>query len=147
MSDASLAPSQYFLKKCIQTAEISMLRKRITVTSAKIVSEQTLDFWTAFFDVHSYRLIGGSSLHAFPNKPAYINRTDIWRMLKDIREFRNRIYHNEPVCFRGNTIDFTKAKQVRDDVHLLISWIEPEPLSYTEYFNNIDSKIVQANGM
>lgn len=68
-------------------------------------------------------------------------------MLKEIREFRNRIYHNEPICFRGNAIDFSKAMEVRDDVQTLISWIDPELLKYIEYFNNIDRKIVQAKGM
>lgn len=77
MAHVSLASSQFFLRKCVQAAETNILRKRITITSAKIVSEQTMGFWTAFFDVHTYKLIAGASLSAFPNKPAYINRVDI----------------------------------------------------------------------
>lgn len=145
MNNISLARSGYFLRNSVTKAEITMLRKAIHVTSAKIIAEQTLGFWTAFFDNHNFKLVAGCPLRAFPNKPSNINRSNIWAMLKEIREFRNRIYHNEPICFKGNTIDFTKARQIRDDVHLIIKWIEPELLNYTEYFNNIDKKITSAN--
>lgn len=74
MNDSSLAPSRYFLKKSIQKAENTIKRKGSTITSGKVIAEQSLGFWTSLFDTHHYRLIGGSPIHAFPNKPAHVNR-------------------------------------------------------------------------
>jgi len=39
----------------------------------------------------------GDALHS--NSPRAINRVDIAKKLNDKREFRNRIYHYEAICF------------------------------------------------
>ena len=103
--------------------------------------------WTFFFESYHYSILLGAPIAAFANKPNLTNRAIILNKLKNIRGFRNRIYHNEPICFHGNTVDFTKAKEVRDDVCLLISWIDPELLSYFNYFDNIEQNIAQADGL
>ncbi|WP_182920681.1 hypothetical protein [Pedobacter planticolens] len=143
MSHLSLAPSRYFLRGCVLKAE-SKIRPQ-PITSGKIISEQTLGFWTALFDNHHYILLHGSIMAAFPNKSAATNRSAIATKLKNIREFRNRIYHNEPICFRGNSVDFSAATQILSDVHDVIGWIDPNLLGYTEYFNNVNDKINLAN--
>lgn len=145
MSHLSLAPSRYFLRGCVLKAETKIRPQPIT--SGKLVSEQTLGFWTALFDNHHYILLQGSIMGAFPNKPAAVNRSAIATKLKNIREFRNRIYHNEPICFRGNSVDFSFASQILNDVHDVIGWIDPKLLDYTEYFNNVVDKINLANNL
>jgi hypothetical protein len=145
MSHLSLAPSSYFLRGCVLKAETKIRPQPIT--SGKLISEQTLGFWTALFDNHHYILLQGSIMGAFPNKPAAVNRSAIATKLKNIREFRNRIYHNEPICFRGNSVDFSFASQILNDVHDVIGWIDPKLLDYTEYFNNVGDKINLANNL
>lgn len=144
MSDPSLTPSNFFLKKSIQKAERAIIRKGSVVTSGKVIAEQSLGFWTSLFDTHHYRLIGGSPIHAFPQKPALANRNVINQKLNRIREFRNRIYHNEPICFNGHNIDFTEANDIKDEIYELLNWIDQDPTDYVEYFNSIQSKIDSA---
>lgn len=81
----------------------------------------------------------------FNHKPKTVNRSILSAKLKRIREFRNRIYHNEPICFKGTAIDFSTANNIMNDIHDVIKWINPVLLGYTEYFNNINSKIAIAN--
>lgn len=147
MSDTTLAPSRYFLKKNIQKAERTIRRKGSEVTSGKVIAEQSLGFWTSLFDTHHYRLIGGSPIHAFPHKPAQANRNLINKKLNKIREFRNRIYHNEPICFKNLNIDFSGAHEIKEEVYELLNWIDSDVTDYVEYFNGIQSKIDSARNI
>lgn len=147
MSDPSLTASRFFLQKSVQKAENTIRRKRGTVTSGKVIAEQSFGFWTSLFDTHHYRLIGGVIIHCFPNKPSHMNRNLINQKLTRIREFRNRIYHNEPICFNGNTIDFTEATNIKQEIYELLEWIDTDLTEYTDYFNGIDRKINTINNL
>ena len=145
MSDRSLRNSKFFLKNSIQKAERTIQRKGGTVTSGKVIAEQSFGFWTSLFEPHHYRLIGGSVIHTFPNKVASANRSTIAQKLNRIREFRNRVYHNEPICFSNNNVDFSNAEDILKELYELLNWIDPELIQYCDYFNNISSKIDSAN--
>ena len=93
MNDPSLAP-KYWIKNQVIHAETNT---RGTITPGKIVAEQTFGFWTSLFEPRHYRLIAGYVIQCFPYKPLHVNRLYIATVLKDIREFRNRIYHNEAI--------------------------------------------------
>ena len=141
MSDPSLRQSRFWLKQCVQSAETSIVRKGSVVTSGKIIAEQTFGFWTSLFEPHHYRLIGGSAIHCFAYKPNNVNRSNIAVKLNAIREFRNRIYHNEPICFNNGAIDFSLTQNIKSTIYELLQWIDPDLKEYVEYFDNIDAKI------
>ena len=83
-------------------------------------------------------------MSCFPNKPASIDRVDIAKKLKDIREFRNRIYHNEAICFNNITIDFTNARRIKMEIYNLLDWMDADLKPYVEKFDFIDAKIARA---
>lgn len=141
MSDTSLTASRFFLKNSVVNAERTIRRKGGLVTAGKVVAEQSFGFWTSLFDPHHYRLIGGIVIHSFNNKPSGINRSVLSQKLNRVREFRNRVYHNEPICFNGNAIDFTYAENIKDEIYELLSWIDSDLTSYVEYFDAIENKI------
>ena len=64
-------------------------------------------------------------LHAEPDPTGY-GRKKVNDELDKIRRFRNRINHNEPICFRGNNIDFTETIEVYNSIINLLTWIDPE---------------------
>lgn len=80
-------------------------------------------------------------LYILLNKPAGINRSAISQKLNRIREFRNRVYHNEPICFNGNTIDLTYAENIKNEIYEMLNWIDADLTDYVEYFDAIDNKI------
>jgi len=141
MNDQSLARSGYYLKNCVINAENKMLRKGITVTSGKVLAEQSFGFWVSLFEPAHYRLIGGSVIHSFPHKPTHINRRAIFTVLSKIRDFRNRIYHNEPICFSGASVDFSYARQIKSDLFDLLGWMQPDIKKYVQQFDTVDEEI------
>lgn len=144
MNDVSLKPSVYYLKNQISNTETYLAKKGITITSGKIISEQSLGFWTSLFENHHYKLLSGSVIHCFPLKPSTINRSSISIRLNRIRDFRNRVYHNEPICFKGATVDYTEAEIILNDIDDLLSWIDSELAAYMQYFNDISLRIAKA---
>lgn len=141
MNDRTLAPD-YYIKKQVEKAEKNT---RGTITSGKIIAEQTFSFWTSLFEPRHYRLLGGHIIHCFPNKPHSINRIDITKMLNNIRGFRNRIYHNEAICFNNITIDFTHASAIKADIYKLLEWMDADLKVYVTQFDEVDAKITQAH--
>lgn len=141
MNNRSLRHSNFFLKRSVQKSEDKLTRRRIPVTSGKIISEQTFGFWIALFLSHHYSLIGGQSIQIFVHKPHTENRASIYSKLDDIRNFRNRVNHCEPLCFSGNNIDCTEVLSIRSELYQLIKWIEPDLVPFFESMDNIQSKV------
>jgi hypothetical protein len=147
MEDSSLRRSRFFLKNSVQKGERTIRRMGGTVTAGKVIAEQSLSFWTSLFDPHHYRLIGGVVIHCFPNKPPQVNRSVLSQKLNNIREFRNRVYHNEPICFNGDSIGFSEAIMIKEEVYELFEWVDSDLVDYVEYFNGIDAKINALNSL
>lgn len=115
-----------FLKREIHKAEKRLQKTKTPITSGKIIAEQTLGFWTDLFEVHHYRLLKGKPIQIFHALPAAHGRKEVNDELDKVRRFRNRIYHNEPICFNGNNIDFTEALEVHKSITKVLNWIDPE---------------------
>lgn len=126
----------HFLKSSIEKTENSLKRANISITSGKIIADQTFGFWTDLFEVHHYRLLLGRPIQIFNNLPARHGRSDVCDRLTKIRKFRNRINHNEPICFSGNNISFSYVEEVYEAIIEILNWIDPE---LTDWIKNIDS--------
>lgn len=141
MSDASLAPGSFYLRTCVMKAENKIRATGGAITESKIIAEQSLGFWTALYGSHHFALMGGSPLYAFPNKPRSANRARVSSMLKRIQDLRNRIYHNEPICFLGSSISFLEVRGVRSDIYELLNWIDPAITTYVLSFDRINAEL------
>lgn len=131
-----------YLKSSVEKSERRFRRLRIPVTSGKIIADQTLGFWTDLFELSHYRLLRGRPIQIFNHLPAGYGRIEICDRLNKVRKFRNRINHNEPICFNGNTIDFNSAEDVYNSIIELLTWIDPELINW---IRNMDSVIVKIN--
>lgn len=141
MADSTLSHSRYFLKNSIIKTERKLNRRGIPITNGKIISDQTFGFWIALFLSHHYTLIGGQPIQVFPNKPPIEDRASIYSKLDDIRKFRNRVNHCEPLCFNGSSIDCSEILEIRTKLFNLIEWIEPELISFFEKIDNVENKV------
>jgi len=145
MNNPCLAKSNYYLKNSVINAENKMLKRGIAISSGKVLAEQSFGFWVSLFEPAHYKLIGGSVIHSFPYKPSCINRKSVLLLLSKIRDFRNRIYHNEPICFNGVSVDFTYASQIKDSLFDILEWMDPDIKKYVRLFDSIDQKIKRYN--
>jgi len=89
-------------------------------------------------------LISGEPFKVFANKPSTEDRASIYSKLDDIRKFRNRINHCEPICFNGNKVDCSRVIDIKQKLCNLINWIEPDLNPFFEDIDNIDSKIINS---
>ena len=136
MSDNSLRRGNFYVKTEVSRAIHKIRQTGARVSNGKIVAEQTFGFWTSLLEPYNFRLIQGTLLNAFPNRPHGYGRNDILKELKKIQKFRNRIYHNEPVCFANNQIDFSAAIDVHNAILEIISWID---VNFVSWVKNLDS--------
>jgi hypothetical protein len=136
-----------FLKREINKAEKRLQKTNTPITSGKIIAEQTLGFWTDLFEVHHYRLLKGKPIQVFNSLPAGHGRKEVNDELDKVRRFRNRINHNEPICFNGNNIDFTEAMEVHKSIINLLTWIDPEIIKLISDIDTVKKIIDKANKM
>jgi len=113
----------------------------MSITSGKVIADQTFGFWTALFLGHHYSLLQGFPIHIFPFKPANENRTSIYTKLESIKDFRNRINHCEPICFKDAHIDCSEAENIHKTLYDLISWLDPDIVPFFMAVDNVPNKI------
>jgi len=110
----------------IRDVERRLQKKGGVITNSKIIADQNFGFWTQQLEKQVFKILGGSPIHAFKNLPKNMNRADISRRLNDIRVFRNRINHNEPICFKADQIDFLEMEKIYGLIHEVLDWLDPE---------------------
>ena len=144
MSDNSLRRGSFYLRtevaRCIQ----KLTQNQSTITSGKVIAEQTFGFWTSLLEPYHFRLIRGKTLDAFPNRLRGYGRSDVLKSLKKIQKFRNRIYHNEPICFVNNQIDFSQALEIHQEILEVIAWIDTTIINWTKDLDDVLKEIQQA---
>lgn len=126
-----------FLLREVKKAEMRFHKSGTPITSGKIIAEQTLAFWTDLFEVHNYKLLKGKPIQIFKTLPAGFGRKEVNDELTKIRQFRNRVNHNEPICFLLNTIDFNITKEVHQSILNVLSWIDPELIKWIKELDTV----------
>lgn len=147
MNHISLSKSNYFLKSCVLKTESTLRKRRISLTSGKIIADQNLGFWLSLFLPHHFRLLSGQVIHIFSNKPPKESRSNIYNKLNKIRDFRNRINHCEPICFNGNSIDCSEARFIRDIIYLMLDWMNSDLTDFFMKIDNIENEIQEINNI
>ncbi|MCH5719883.1 Abi family protein [Niabella hibiscisoli] len=133
-----------FLKSSVEKSERRFRRLRIPITTGKIIADQVLGFWTDLFEVHHYRLLLGRPIQVFGNLPSGHGRREVCDRLNTIRQFRNRVNHNEPLCFNVNVIDFTYVEDVYQAIIDILTWIDPELINWIKNLDSVQNKIANA---
>lgn len=133
-----------YLKTEVEKAEKRILKSGAVVTSGKIISEQTFGFWTDLYEVHHYKILLGRPIQIFTNLPSGHGRKEVNETLNKIRLFRNRLYHNEPVCFNGGTINFQKSEDVHNSILNVLSWIDQELVKWIKNIDEVSKQINRA---
>ena len=114
-----------FLKKEVERAEKVLTDKRSRITSGRIIAELNFGFWNSLYETHHYALLSGVPCTIFSGLPTGVGRKKINQIIQQIRIMRNRISHNEPLCFNGRYFDLTYVKEMYDMICDFMSWINP----------------------
>jgi hypothetical protein len=97
-------------------------------TNDKLLSTLSFGVWTYMFSRHCYRNSGKTLLRIFPNKKHGANQSDIYNELDEIRIFRNRIAHHEPLCFnQQGQIDLSYAVRILNMIEKYLNYLGFNP--------------------
>ena len=117
--------NDYILKEVLK-AEKKIVDRGVRVTSGRVIAEQTLGFWNSFYEAHHYALLAGVPCQIFKKLPSGYGRKEINDIIAQVRELRNRINHNEPICFVNRKCDFSYVKSMYAIISDFLTWIDPE---------------------
>ena len=108
-----------------------------------MIAELNLGFWNSLFENHHYALLKGVPCKIFKGLPAGYGRKEVNEYILKIRTLRNRISHNEPLCFDGVNFDTSYAKEMYSLIEEFLSWIDPNILKelQTEQLDKICDEI------
>lgn len=91
------------LEHCPKLADVN---KHITelvnngrYTHDRLVSSLSFGFWTYLFNKLPFRRGGQTLLAILPNRARGLGQKAVYNELMEIKKFRNRIAHHEPICF------------------------------------------------
>lgn len=147
MSDSSLThvnkktkkiETNDFLKKEVLRAEKKLKDEKRNITAGRVIAELNLGFWNSLYEKHHFALLKGVPCTIFQSLPKGYGRKEVNDYILRIRKLRNRISHNEPLCFNGNKYDMGYAKDMYARIVDFLSWIDPDILKDMK-LGNLDS--------
>ena len=128
------------LNKYITQATKQIAGRHEQITTSKIIAELTLGFWVSLLNAEYERLLWKDLRRAFPYIPKKDRkRKNVSAPLNRFRSFRNRVFHNESICW-----NMKKVQEIHDELLLVLEWINkdlPEWLKEIDRFENVQEQI------
>lgn len=128
------------LKTSINTAIKHIENRNELVTAHKVIAELPLGFWVRLFNAE-YELVLWKPLRkAFPFKDKQIRqRNKVSAPINKIRDFRNRVFHHEPISWKLDELEKTHRRILR-----VMSWINKELPKISETIDRVPNVIISA---
>jgi hypothetical protein len=132
-----------FLKKEVLKAEKKLKLKysntpSMSIKAGNIIAEQSFGFWTNFFEPHHYKILKGNPIQIFRDLPQGVGRKEILNKLNAIRQFRNRINHNEPICFVDNKFSYSEIQTIHQSIYELLTYMDERLIDFVESIDNTE---------
>ena len=109
-------------QRAITEAEQNLLRQQRPVEPGRVVAELNFGFWTSLFATRYERVFWNRPAiyrTAFPNLPTrQRTRSVLARRFNDVRLFRNRVFHHEPILYARPLHNHTLIVEAMD-------WLNP----------------------
>ena len=138
-------PALLPVKKHIMDAEHNIKVRKETITPSKITAELTFGFWVSLLNSEYENLLWHDLRRAFPNMPKTTRkRKNISSPLNHFRTLRNRIYHNEPICWNLSRVEY-----LHDEMFMVLGWMNkdlPMWLQSRDRFKKVCAEIRQCMG-
>ena len=102
-------------------------------------------FWNSLYETHHYALLKGVPCTIFRSLPTGIGRKEVNQRVQQIRVMRNRISHNEPLCFNDKQYDMAYVNEMYAMIRDFLAWIDPKILASLgkENLDNVLAEIAE----
>lgn len=128
------------LNRYVTQASKQIAGRHEQITSSKIIAELTLGFWVSLLNAEYERLLWKDLRRAFPYLPKKERqRKNVSAPLNRFRAFRNRVFHNESICW-----NLRRVQEIHSELLLLLGWINkdlPKWLTNFDRFDEVQMKI------
>lgn len=112
------------------------------IPAGKVVAEMSLGFWVGLFRADYHGLMEGIiKERCFPNRPKPINRKHIYTRMENVRIIRNRVFHNEPICFGKKGVDLADTRRARVQLFELLRWMDTDAHDYVAQYDQVEATI------
>lgn len=124
----------------IEQAKKHVSNRSEEIIPSKIIAELTLGFWVSLLNSEYERVLWKYLRKAFPCMPKkQRQRKNLSTPLNTIRRFRNRVFHNESICWNLEMVS-SIHKSIKD----VIGWINkdlPDWVKPIDHFEETKHKI------
>ncbi len=118
----------------MEHASKKMISRQQTPTPDLMVAELTFGFWTSLFHKRYAKHFWKPLMHVFPCIPTERKQRDkICYQLEQVRKFRNRIFHYEPICN-----DLTVLMKNHTAILDILSWLNKDITNWLPQANRFD---------
>ena len=128
------------LNRYITEASQHIVPRNEQITPSKIIAELTLGFWVSLLNSEYERTLWQALRKAFPYMPKKERqRKNVSTPLNTFRRFRNRVFHNESICW-----NLARVEEIHDEMLKVIGWMNrdlPEWVVAQERFEIVCSEI------
>jgi len=123
-----------------RVTEAKQRQHYINYTNDDLVATLSFGFWTELFYPANYKALKGRPIRIFTNKPKRLNQSKVYNHLNQLRQFRNRISHGEPIVFAKNKalIDLRYAQQMHQLIYRVIDWIQPSLVPKVQRWDRVE---------
>jgi len=124
----------------ITQATRQILARHEIVSPSKITAELTFGFWVSLLNSEYERVLWKDLRRAFAYMPkSQRQRKNVSTPLNTFRRLRNRVFHNESICW-----NLSKVQNIHADMTTMLGWINkdvPEWLRQIDRFDNVCEQI------
>jgi hypothetical protein len=137
MKDPLLYDSGFFLRRSVILAEKRLVKDGVAIKARNMLPVTAFGFWVGLFYQCNVPFLKGSVLRSLPGKPVQVDREAVVVMLMEIRDFRNLISHNMPICLHGGRFRINRIERVHGHIFRLLEWMDPEIRVYVEQYDGV----------
>lgn len=115
--------------RIVKTAR-DKLRTKGAVTSGGMTPELNFGFWVNML-LPRHELVFWPDLHeSFSNLPATVNYDRLYQRCDAVRDFRNRVFHHEPILHLNITKEYSQTME-------LITWLSPDKAKWIKPYSRV----------
>ncbi len=133
------------LNQYITQANKQIAGRHEIATPSKVIAELTLGFWVTLLNSEYERLLWKDLRRAFPYMSKKMRqRKNVSAPLNTFRTLRNRIFHNEAICW-----NLDKVTEIHDELTSVMGWMNkdvPEWLKQIDRFEQVCQEIRDTMG-
>ena len=127
------------LNRYVTQASKQIVGRHEQITPSKIIAELTLGFWVSLLNAEYERLLWKDLRRAFPNLPKKERqRKSISAPLNRFRAFRNRVFHNESICWNMQRIE-----EIHGELLRLLGWINKDLAVWLRDIDRFEDVLVE----